>query len=174
MAKIKLTNVRLSFPSLFRKATFSGEETKFEATFLLDKVAHADKIAEIDAAIKALIKDNLKGTKLAADKVCLRDGDDVEYAGYAGSMSIKASAPKRPLVLDRDRTPLTEADERLYAGCYVNASVELWAQNNQWGKRINCNLLGVQFFKDGEPFADGVTASVSDFDAYDGDEEDFM
>ena len=54
MAKIKLSNVRLSFPSLFRKAVFSGEETKFEATFLIDKSSQADKIAEIDAAIKAL------------------------------------------------------------------------------------------------------------------------
>jgi len=37
MAKIKLQNVRLSFPSLYRKAVFGGEETKYEGTFLLDK-----------------------------------------------------------------------------------------------------------------------------------------
>jgi hypothetical protein len=174
MAKIKLTNVRLSFPSLFRKAVFSGEETKFEGTFLLDKVGQADKIAEIDAAIKRLVKDVLKGAKLPADKICLRDGDDVDYAGYAGHMSIKASSAKRPMVLDRDRTPLSEDDNRIYAGCHVNAIIELWAQNNQWGKRINANLLGVQFFKDGEPFSDGVTASADDFDAFDASEEDFM
>lgn len=174
MAKIKLSNVRLSFPSLFRKAVFSGEETKYEATFLIDKSSQADKIAEIDAAIKALVKDALKGAKLPADKICLRDGDDVEYAGYAGHMSIKASSSKRPMVLDRDRSPLAEDDNRLYAGCYVNAILELWVQNNQWGKRINANLLGVQFFKDGEPFSDGVTASADDFEAFGADEEDFM
>lgn len=174
MAKIKLSNVRLSFPSLFRKAVFSGEETKYEATFLIDKSTQADKIAEIDAAIKALVKDALKGAKLPADKVCLRDGDDVDYAGYANHMSIKASTPKRPMVLDRDRSPLAEDDNRLYAGCYVNAIIELWAQNNQWGKRINANLLGVQFFKDGEPFSDGVTATANDFEAFDATEEDFM
>lgn len=174
MTKIKLHNVRLSFPSLFRKAVFSGEETKFEATFLLNKDEQADKISEIETAIKALVKDALKGAKLPADKVCLREGDDVDYAGYAGHMSIKASTAKRPLVLDRDRSPLAEDDDRLYAGCYVNAIVELWAQNNQWGKRINANLLGVQFFKDGEPFSDGVTASADDFDAFSVDEEDFM
>jgi len=174
MAKIKLSNVRLSFPSLFRKAVFSGEETKFEATFLLDKTTQADKIAEIDAAIKHLIKDVLKGAKLPADKICLRDGNDVDYVGYANNMSIKASSSKRPMVLDRDRSPLAEDDNRLYAGCYVNGIIELWAQNNQWGKRINANLLGVQFFKDGEPFSDGVTASADDFDAFDAIDEDFM
>lgn len=174
MAKIKLSNVRLSFPSLFRKAVFSGEETKFEATFLLDKTTQADKISEIDAAIKHLIKDVLKGAKLPADKICLRDGNDVDYVGYANNMSIKASSSKRPMVLDRDRSPLAEDDNRLYAGCYVNGIIELWAQNNQWGKRINANLLGVQFFKDGEPFSDGVTASADDFDAFDAIDEDFM
>jgi len=176
MAKIKLHNVRLSFPSIFRKAVFSGEETKYEATFLLDKDTQADKIAEIDKAIKAMIAENLKGAKLKADKICLKDGDEIEYAGYANHMSIKASNNKRPKVLDRDKTPLTEDDNRLYAGCYVNAVIELWAQNNQWGKRINANLLGLQFYKDGEPFSDGTTVSDDDFDAFDDpdDMDDFM
>jgi hypothetical protein len=175
MSKIKLQNVRLSFPSLFRKAVFSGEETKFEGTFLLSKKDHAAKIAEIEAAIDSLTKEKLKGVKLKSDKICLKDGDDIEYAGYAGNMSIKASNGKRPIVLDRDRTPLTEDDNKLYAGCYVNAVIELWAQDNQYGKRINANLLGVQFFKDGEPFADGVSASVDDFDSYEPEDmDDFM
>ena len=175
MSKIKLQNVRLSFPSLFRKAVFSGEETKFEATFLLDKNEHASKISEIEAAIADLTKEKLKGVKLKADKICLKDGDDIDYAGYNGCMSIKGSNNKRPMVLDRDRSPLTEDDNKLYAGCYVNAVLELWAQDNQYGKRINANLLGVQFFKDGEPFADGVTASADDFDVLEPDDmDDFM
>lgn len=173
MAKIKLQNVRLSFPSLFRKAVFNGEETKFEATFLLDKEAHADTIKEIKAAISEKLKTDLKGAKLPADKICLKDGDEIDYEGYDGCMSIKASNNKRPLVIDNDKTPLSEDDNRVYAGCYVNAVIELWAQNNNYGKRINANLLGVQFYKDGEPFGDGgVSASVDDFDAFE-DDDDF-
>ncbi len=31
-------------------------------------------------------------------------------------------------------------------GAIVNADISLWAQDNpQWGKRINANLLGVQY-----------------------------
>ena len=172
MAKIKLHNVRLSFPSLFRKAVFNGEETKFEGTFLLNKEEHADKIKEIEDAIAKMIDNDLKGAKLKADKICLKDGDDIDYDGYAGTMSIKASNNKRPMVIDRDKSPLTEDDNRLYAGCYVNGIIELWAQNNQYGKRINANLLGVQFFKDGEPFGDGVSASADDFDAFDDEDMD--
>jgi hypothetical protein len=114
MSKIKLNNVRLSFPSLFQKATFEGKETKFEATLLLDKDAHAESIAEIQAAIKVAIKEKLGGAKVGADKLCMKDGDDSDYEGYAGTMSLKAANAKRPLVIDRDKTPLAESDNRPY------------------------------------------------------------
>jgi len=176
VAKIKLNNVRLSFPNLFRKAVFSGEETKYEATFLLDKVKHADLIKEIHAAIAACTKEKWQGKvkSIPADKLCFKDGDNFEYAGYAGSMSFKASSKTRPMCVDRDRSPITEDDNKLYAGCHVNGIVELWAQDNSYGKRINANLLGVQFFKDGEPFADGVKASADDFDAFEDEVDDFV
>jgi hypothetical protein len=115
MSKIKLNNVRLSFPSLFQKATFEGKETKFEATLLLDKDAHAESIAEIQAAIKVAIKEKLGGAKVGADKLCMKDGDESDYEGYAGTMSLKAANAKRPLVIDRDKTPLAESDNRPYS-----------------------------------------------------------
>lgn len=169
--KIKLNDVRLSFPSLFRKGTFAGEETKYEATFLLSKDGHADLINSIKEAISDLIKTDLKGVKLPADKLCLRDGDLVIYDGYDGCYSIKASSQKRPIVLNRDKSPLTEDDNIIYPGCYVNAIIELWAQNNSWGKRINASLLGVQFARDGEPFGNGSSASADDFDFVDADDD---
>jgi hypothetical protein len=105
MSKIKLNNVRLSFPSLFQKATFEGKETKFEGTLLLDKKQHAESIAEIQAAIKVAIKEKLGGAKVGADKLCIKDGDESDYEGYAGNYSLKAANAKRPLVIDRDKTP---------------------------------------------------------------------
>jgi len=173
MAKISLKNVRLSFPSLFQKATFEGTETKYEATLLLDKDQHADVIKAIQAEMKSGIKEKLDGSKLGADKLCLKDGEDSDYDGYANTWSLKAANTKRPLVIDRDKSPLTEDDNRIYSGCYVNASVELWYQKNAYGKRVNANLLGVQFYKDGEAFGEGgSTASKDDFDAFDDDDAD--
>jgi len=176
MGKIKLDNVRLSFPNLFKKATFSGEETKYEATFLLDKDKHATLIKQIKGEIDAAIKEKWDGKikSVPADKLFMKDGDAFDYVGYAGNMSVKASCKARPMCVDRDRTPLTEDDNKLYAGCYVNGIIELWVQDNSYGKRVNANLLGVQFFKDGAPFADGVTASVSDFDAFESEVDDFV
>lgn len=33
-----------------------------------------------------------------------------------------------------------EADGLVYSGCYVNARIELWAQDNANGKRVNAKL----------------------------------
>jgi hypothetical protein len=172
--KIKLQNVRLSFPSLFRKAEFQGEQTKFEATFMLHKERDADKIKEIKKAIDAAIKENLKGAKIPADKICLKDGDESGRDEYEGHYTIKAANNKRPKVIDRDKTPLTEDDDKPYSGCYVNAVIDLWTQNNSYGRRVNANLLGVQFYKDGEPFESGSVADDDDFEEFEvGDDEDF-
>lgn len=171
MSKIKMKNVRLSFPSLFQHASFNGDSTgKYEATFVLDKVEHADVIKQIQAQANELMKTELK-SKLSSDRICLKDGDELERDGFKGKMTIKASTKKRPLVIDRDKSPLTEDDEKLYAGCYVNAILSLWAQNNGFGKRINAQLDGVQFNKDGEPFADsGISTDA--FEAFEEDELD--
>ena len=168
---IKIAAARLSFPSLFNMATFGGESTgKYEATFILDKKEHAVLIKELQTAIDKLSKEELKG-KVPADKLCLKDGDETERAEFAGKFTIKASTKKRPLVINRDKSPIAETDNVIYAGCYVNGLISLWAQNNQYGKRINAQLDGIQFCRDGEPFGDG-SIGVDAFDAF-GNDEDF-
>lgn len=166
MAKIKLNNVRLSFPSLFRKAVFQGEETKYEATFMLNKEEHAKLIEQIQADIASGMKEHFKGAKIPSDKIALKDGDESGRDEYAGHFTLKAANTKRPKVIDRDKSPLVEDDDKPYSGCYVNAIVEPWYQNNGFGKRVNFNLLGVQFYKDGEPFATGNVADDDDFDDF--------
>lgn len=159
--RIQLKNVRLSFPSVFNRSSFEGQEGKYEATFLIPK---SDKKTYklLNDAIEQAIAD--AKVKVPADKRCLKDGDDSEYDGYDGHWSFKAGNSKRPTVIDRDKSPLTLDDEKIYAGCYVNAIVDIWIQNNKYGKRVNANLYGIQFFKDGEPFGQGPVDVTDDFD----------
>jgi len=168
--KIKLKNVRLSYPSLFHKAQFNGEETKYEATLILDKEEHAKVIQSIQAQMKDMAAE--AKVKVPKDKLCLKDGDDLDKPEYEGKFTIKAANNTRPTVIDRDKSPLVEEDNVVYAGCYVNAVVELWVQNNSWGRRINSNLLGVQFVKDGEAFGTEKVASKDDFDDIEDDFDD--
>jgi hypothetical protein len=86
------------------------------------------------------------------------------YDGFPGNLYISARNPVRPTVLDADKTPLVAADGKPYAGCYVNVSLELWAQDNKYGKRVNATLMGVQFYRDGDSFTGGGAADESDFD----------
>lgn len=169
--KLKLSDVRLAFPALFEAKTVNGEgKPAFSAVLLIDP---ADKqIKTINAAIEACAKDKwgakaevmLKQLR-AADKVCLHDGDlKASYEGFPGNLYVSARNAVRPTVLNSDKTPLVAADGKPYAGCYVNAVLDLWAQDNNFGKRINATLSGIQFLRDGDSFTGGGAASEDEFD----------
>ena len=101
----------------------------------------------------------------ASDRLPIHSGDaKATSAGYAGNLYLNAGNQIRPLILDANKAPLAVSDGKPYSGCYVNVIVEIWAQDNQYGKRINASLLGVQFVRDGERLAGGSTASADDFE----------
>ena len=177
--KIMLTNVRLAFPTLFEAKTVNGEgKPAFSASFLIDP---ADpQVKAINAAIEQVAKEKwgakadavLKQLR-ATDKVALHDGDlKSNYDGFAGNLYVSARSAVRPTVIDQARNPLTEQDGKPYAGCYVNVSIDLYAQDNNYGKRINASLRGVQFVGDGDAFGGGGSASVDEFDVVEGAEAD--
>jgi hypothetical protein len=177
--RVAIKNVRLAFPALFQPKTVNGEgDPAYSATFLLDPVEHKANIEILWHAIAAVAKEKwgakgeqvLKGL-IASGKVCLRSGDEKsEYDGFEGKMALSTRSKSRPLVVDRDKSPLVESDGRPYGGCYVNAQVDIWAQENQFGKRINGQVAGVQFVRDGDSFGGGRPASADDFDAVEDEE----
>lgn len=100
-----------------------------------------------------MVKAQLKGS----DKLCLHRGD-VTKAGkpeYAGQFFLSANNDKRFTTVDGDRTPLTAADGKLYSGCYGNVIVDIYAQDNSWGRRINATVTGVQFVRHSTAFGGG-------------------
>ena len=161
--RIMLRDVRLAFPSIWKAtAPKSGGELAFSASFLIPP--NHKQVAEIKAAFKKLAQEKwtnkadavLKALE-AADKTCLHNGDaKADYEGFTGNLYISARSKTRPGVYDQQRNALEEADGKPYSGCYVNASLEFWAQDNNYGKRINAQLRGVQFLRDGDAFAGGA------------------
>lgn len=174
-----IQNARLAFPSLFKAQTVNGEgEPAYSATFLIAKDSKAVK--ELTAVIDQVAKEkwadkaatNLKAIR-AANKTCLQDGDmKANYAGFDGNMFVSARTPTRPTVIDRDRSPLSEADGKVFAGVYVNAIVDIWAMDNAYGKRICAKLMGLQFVKTGEAFGGGGAPVSADAFADLGVEDD--
>lgn len=176
MAVVTLRNVRLTFPNLFEaKAAKAGQKAKYSASFVFPP--EHECVPLLRAAMKEVAK-NKWGEKAeefynglkAADKLAVHDGaTKSDYVGYAGNLFVNANNEVRPTIVGGGpdgRGPLTAADGKLYSGCYVNAKVEIWAQQHpEHGKRINASLMGVQFFKDGERLSGGAVASADDFDA---------
>jgi len=162
---LRLRNVRLSFPSLFKATSFDGDESKakYSASFLMPK--DSDEAKACQKGIKEVIRMAFKGKSPGADRVCFKDATSKDYDGYEeGLMFISASNKNKPKVVDVDLTPLDAEDGKPYAGCYVNVSLRLWAQDNKFGKRVNANLRAVQFFKDGEPFGAGAVDVEEEFE----------
>lgn len=173
--KVKLSNVRLAFPALFEAKSVNGEGApKYGACFIIEP--NTTNVKSLDDAIVFVAKEKWKDkalqilSKLRADaRVCFHktpktnSSGDI-YDGFDGTYHVNSSNAARPIVLDRDKTPLTAADGKPYGGCYVNCTLDLWAQDNQYGKRVNATLTGVQFYRDGDAFAGGVPGSPDDFD----------
>jgi hypothetical protein len=170
--KIMLKNARLAFPNLFQpRPGQDGGEAKYGASLIIAPDNPA--IKELNAAFSKIAKEKwaekgetiLKGLK-AQDRLCLHDGaTKAQYQGFEGNMFVSSSSKTRPSVFDRLRTPIAAEDGKVYSGCYVNASIELWAQDSKsYGKRINAQLRGVQFVADGDAFAAGSAASDEEFE----------
>lgn len=177
MARVVLKDVRLAFPNLFEAKVPSGTQggkAKFSAAFIFakdspNKEVLLKAINEVATAKWGAKSGDVLVALKASDKLCLHDGDaKADTAGYKGNLFVNASNEIRPTALaggPDGRQPTTAAEGKLYAGCYVNGIVEVWAQDNQFGKRVNASLLGVQFVKDGERLAGGGVAAADDFEA---------
>jgi hypothetical protein len=173
--KIKLSNVRLSFPDLFEAREYQGDGNfKYAATFLVTPGSTEDAL--IKAAIQEVALDVYakKAPQMLASfagskqQMCYLSGDTKVYDGYQGMMALSSKrkqADGRPGVFDRNLSPIAEADGKIYGGCYVNAMVDLWAQSGTT-PGIRCSLISVQFFRDGDAFGGSSAPTTDDFEAY--------
>ncbi|KKL50393.1 hypothetical protein LCGC14_2305930 [marine sediment metagenome] len=176
---LMLMNMRVAFPNFWVATKMKPtDKAAFSGSFIMP-LEHP-QIPEIRAAITAVAvakwgdqANEILKVLIAGDKVCLHNGDlKAQYDGFAGNLYVSARGYSRPLILGQDKARLDEADGKPYSGCYVNARVALWAQSNSWGKRINAQLGGVQFLRDGEAFGGGSVAQPDEFETVAGGDAD--
>lgn len=181
--KLTLPNVRLAFshPGLFIADNVQGEGQKKFSCSLLMTPGHAGIKMVKDAALKvAQEKWGAKAAQMIAamelqDKHPLHNGDTKSnYDGFPGNFFVSCRSVKQPLVIYRDKTPISLQDPRLYPGAMVNAIITLWPQDNQYGKRVNAEINGVQFFANNDSFGGGgAPASEDEFADLGVGEEEF-
>lgn len=182
--QIKLRNVRLSYAHIFVPTKFDeNQDAKYSATFIIPK-DHPDLPAVKRAMFEAGQEEFdafYEGKAWPKGYSCSLKDADVETNGageilavknpaYKGCYILEANTTRRPVVVNRNKSAITEDDGIIYSGCYVNAS--LAAAPYTYGKikkGVKCYLNGVQFVADGERFGADAT---DDFDDLDGGADD--
>lgn len=153
------------------KRTYSAQliiEHGSESETLLQRAINdcaVAKWASLGAKTLAFLKAN--------NRLCYRVDAEAANAGKAlepylinrGKLSASCdSARKRPKLYMADATPVDVLD--VFDGAEVNAFVSVWAQDNadpQIGKRINCELVGIQLIRNpAEPWQLGGGATMDE------------
>jgi hypothetical protein len=176
--KVLLKNVRLSFCELFEPKEYEGKE-RFGAQFHIEPGSANEKA--IEAAITAEAKEAY-GKNWQATLTKMRDQktqDCFMATGKKGVENMRVLVTYRqkkqgaPGVFDNVGASNAEGkivpnalpdNGRMYPGCYVNGSVEIYAQTGD-NPGIRGGLLAVQYHAEGDAFSRATPITPEDFDA---------
>jgi hypothetical protein len=166
--------VRIAFPALFQPQSFGEGEPAYSAKFIVPK--DHPQIADLRTAMQKVAKEKWNDKAPGVLKLLIEDKkvafverdylnkSGEPYDGFAGTFYLSTRSPKtKPSVFDAANRPVSESDGVVYSGCYVDASVEFYAQDNKYGRRVNCNIRGVRFVGHGEAFGGGAPAQADEF-----------
>lgn len=170
-----LTNVRTSYFYGFK--AYEGDDGGKSFCSHLIMATNHPQLGALQALMRKVAVDTWKDKAeevlqqlKAQDRLCIHRGD-ISKPGqdaYKGLLYISSSSKIKPRIVacvgginqeigeDHELAP--------YSGCKVNAIVGIWAQNNKFGKRINAQLMGVQFVAHDQRLSGaGRVASIDEF-----------
>lgn len=172
-----LKNVTLSFPAIAEPQAFGEGEPAYGAKFAIKpgseqhKALEAAILAEATEAWKdkaaSVLQMLEEDGKMAYTKKVYRSKKTGEaYQGFEGMHYLSTrNAKTQPTVYDQYGKPVlgsSDIEKKAHSGAVVSASVEVWAQDNKWGRRINCSLRGVMLTGEGENLGGGSSAASAD------------
>ncbi len=190
---VQLKKVRIAFiDDLFTPGQYEGKgDFRHTATFIVDPAGENHKLIQ-DAIQKEAVGawgkkadsmlEDLRGDKKAYSyQKNKKDKTGEVYEGFEDMFALGAVRKQKdgaPVFLDIIKDPATGKAKKLngsegiiYAGCYVNAKVELWAQSGAH-RGMRCGLLGVQYCAPGDSFGGATRANDEGFDSIDVPDED--
>ena len=184
---IMLTNTRLSFPQLVEARAYQeGQAKKFSADLILDPAGEDWKKVMHSVMQSAQEKwgDNAQAVlqMCQADRKLRAFGNGAEkvdkktfkpYEGYEGAVYVSANNANPPQMIESNGKSVDPTNtmayqalaRKMYGGCYVNAAIKIWIQDNKYGRGIRCELIALQFAKDGTPFGDAAPDASNLFGA---------
>ena len=175
--RIMLKNVVLAFPALAEPQSLGEGEPAYGAKFPI--VPNSEQQKAIEAAILAEAEEAWKDKAASVVKMLEEDGKvcftkkvykskktGEPYQGFEGKHFLSTrNAKTQPTVFNQYGEELnskSEIEAKAFSGAVVNASIEVWAQDNKWGRRVNCSLRGVMLTGEGENFGGGSAPASAD------------
>lgn len=179
--QITLKRVRLAFVKVNKPEEYKKGEgnPRYSVTILTEPDSPNVKL--VTGAIRAAAAEKwadkaetmLKQLKAQA-RLCIYDGDTRDYAGFEGMKAINAScgADMPPTLVTPGRKRLdNETQSTIYSGCWANVIINVWAMDNDWGRRVNAELKGIQFLEDDVRLGGATVASIDDFEEIEGHDD---
>ena len=182
---IFLSNVRLSFPQLVEpRSSVENGAKKFSADFLMPMnhpgvqqfgaeyaKAAQEKWKEHAQSVMAIIQGDRKLRCFGQGNEKVNGKTFKPYDGYADMFYISANKDQMPQMIQADGSAVDPTNtmayqalaRKMYGGCYVNAAVRPWLQENKHGRGVRCELIAVQFAGDGEAFGEAVADATALF-----------
>lgn len=188
----RIEYARASYPDLFVAKPFDESNPKSDRSYKIDlRISKDDKetLKNITDVMIAVVKEQYadkapamyKSFKADTKNFPLKDGDEVLNKqgepiapGCYVLRAKRREADGPPGVFDNKKGPdgkparLTAESGRIYAGCYVHASVDIWAQKGKY-QGVRCTLSGVQYAEKngqaGEAFSGSRPASADEFES---------
>lgn len=182
-----MQDVRLSFPHLVEAHSAAPNAVKkYSADFIMPQnhKAFTEFMARVAVIAQEKWKENAPAVlqMIQADRKLRCFGgpsDKVDkktfkpYSGYDGMVYVSANKDQMPQMIRENGTPVDVGNtmeyqqlaRKMYGGCYVNVAVKPWCQENQYGRGIRCDLVAIQFARDGEAFGEGAADASSMFGA---------
>lgn len=185
------SGARLSFPQLVEpKSSVEGGKAKYACDILL-QVTNPDvkrffetvqkitleKWKDHAPAVMQMIQNDRKLRCFGKGEEKVNGKTFKPYNGYEGHVYISANSNNQPQMIRPDGSPADahntmecqQLARKLYGGCFVNVAIRPWLQESKHGRAVRCEMIAVQFQKDGEAFGDSKPDVSNLFGAVAGD-----
>jgi hypothetical protein len=190
MPQLMLKDIPLSFPAIDAPKAFGEGEPAYGAKLVV--VPNGEHAAQLDEALdeaaaakwekedwESIVDELIDDNRVCFVKKEYRNKKTrLPYDGFKGMWYLSTRNPSvQPTVLDKFGNVITDPKkiaQLIYSGCRVHAKVEVWAQDNTFGRRLNCTLMGVMFAGDGQRFGGAGAASADDFKGLEASAEEFL
>ena len=177
---IYLSKVRVSFPNLVEPKITKNDNGSERAAWSADLIIAPNSpqfqqvMTQVTNAATAEWKERtpMIMQMIQADRKsrCYGNGSEkinkttlLPYDGYDGNAYVSAISNRQPQMIQPNGSPVDASNSMayqaiarsIYGGCYVNAAIRIWPQDNKHGRGIRCDLVAIQFSKDGDAFGGG-------------------